>query len=165
MVESKFLITLALLLGGTSGAIAFAPGQPRVHAKVVSVRSQSPALALTSSPVAWAAGHAVGGALGAPVVSQAKSWYKKIDLPPWTPPDFLFGPVWTILYSAMGVAAARVYQRTQSLTSTPMVLWMIHYLALNGLQSFRNETSPNGYDSKLVDDDIVADHHSVVLSK
>ena len=131
MVESKCLITLALLFGGPSGAISFAPGRPRVHANVALVGSTSPALELVSSPVAWAVGHAVGGALGAPVVSQAKSWYKKIDLPPWTPPDFLFGPVWTLLYSAMGVAASRVYQRTQSLTSTPLVLWMIHYLALN----------------------------------
>jgi tryptophan-rich sensory protein len=84
-----------------------------------------------SAPVAWAVAHAVGGALGAPVVSKAKGWYKRINLPPWTPPDFVFAPVWTMLYSAMGVAAARVYQNTQSLSSLPMVLWMIHYVVLN----------------------------------
>ena len=131
MVESKYLITLALLLGAPLRAAAFAPCRPRVHSEVVSVRSKLPALNLTPSPVVWAIGHAIGGAMGAPVVSKAKVWYKKIDLPPWTPPDFLFGPVWTLLYSAMGVAAARVYQRTQTLSSLPMILWMIHYLALN----------------------------------
>ena len=27
--------------------------------------------------------------------------------PPWTPPDRLFGPVWTVLYLLMGIAGAR----------------------------------------------------------
>ena len=131
MMSCKCLTILVLILAAPSRAAAFSPCRPSVNAKVASVRSPLPALDLTSSPVAWAVGHAVGGALGAPVVSRAKKWYKKIDLPPWTPPDFLFGPVWTLLYSAMGVAAARVFKRTQTLSSTPMVLWMIHFLALN----------------------------------
>jgi tryptophan-rich sensory protein len=95
--------------------------------------SSSLAMISASSPAAWAVGHAVGGALGAPIVAKAvKSWYKKIDLPPWTPPDRLFAPTWTALYSAMGVAAYRVYQRTGcSLTSTPMKLWLVHYFLFN----------------------------------
>lgn len=85
-----------------------------------------------SSPVVWAVGHAIGGALGAPIVSKAvKGWYTKIDLPSWTPPNRLFAPTWTVLYSAMGVAAYRVYQRTASLSSPLMALWFFHYLCLN----------------------------------
>jgi tryptophan-rich sensory protein len=77
-------------------------------------------------------GHAVGGAMGAPVVAKAKKWYKKIDLPPWTPPDFLFGPVWTMLYSAMGVPRQRecINERSRS----PQLLWsygIIRYFMLN----------------------------------
>ena len=133
MMESKRrLLALALLFGALSGAAAF-NSRPQLQTLVIHehARKTTTALDLTSSPVAWAVGHAVGVVMGAPVVAKAKTWYKKIDLPPWTPPDFVFGPTWTLLYSAMGVAAARVYQRTQSLTSTPMVLWMVHYFLLN----------------------------------
>lgn len=33
------------------------------------------------------------------------SWYQSIEKPPWNPPGALFGPVWTLLYLAMAVAA------------------------------------------------------------
>jgi translocator protein len=128
---SKGLLTLALLLVAPSLAAAFAHRPQHLQTPIVPAQKSLTRLEFASLPVAWAVGHAVGGAIGAPVVTKAKTWYKKIDLPPWTPPDFLFGPVWTMLYSAMGVAAARVYQRTQSLSSAPMVLWMIHYFLLN----------------------------------
>jgi benzodiazapine receptor len=36
------------------------------------------------------------------------AWYQGLDRPFFTPPDWLFGPVWTILYIAMMVAAWRV---------------------------------------------------------
>jgi tryptophan-rich sensory protein len=32
-------------------------------------------------------------------------WYRTLDKPSWTPPDYVFGPVWTILYILMAVAA------------------------------------------------------------
>ncbi len=36
------------------------------------------------------------------------TWYQELERPFFTPPDWLFGPVWTILYLAMMVAAWRV---------------------------------------------------------
>ena len=33
------------------------------------------------------------------------SWYRRLRKPRWTPPDQVFGPVWTILYAQMAVAA------------------------------------------------------------
>jgi translocator protein len=33
------------------------------------------------------------------------SWYATLEQPPWSPPDAAFGPVWTVLYLAMAVAA------------------------------------------------------------
>lgn len=39
-----------------------------------------------------------------------KSWYRTIHKPSWTPPDWLFAPVWTILYVLMAIAAARVWE-------------------------------------------------------
>jgi len=32
-------------------------------------------------------------------------WYDSLDTPSWTPPGSWFGPVWTLLYAAMAVAA------------------------------------------------------------
>jgi len=38
-------------------------------------------------------------------------WYIAADKPPWTPPNWLFGPVWTVLYTVMAVAAWLVWRR------------------------------------------------------
>jgi benzodiazapine receptor len=39
------------------------------------------------------------------------TWYKDLAKPSWTPPDWVFGPVWTLLYMAMAIAAWRVWQK------------------------------------------------------
>ena len=49
------------------------------------------------------------GALGA--VSSARSvrtWLPTLETPRWQPPGWLFGPVWTVLYSTMGISLAAV---------------------------------------------------------
>jgi tryptophan-rich sensory protein len=50
---------------------------------------------------------AVGGAVTAPSV---KSWYATLTLPSFNPPAFVFGPVWTVLYALMAVAAWRIWR-------------------------------------------------------
>jgi translocator protein len=37
-------------------------------------------------------------------------WYAGLDKPAWNPPGWLFGPVWTVLYAAMGVSAWLVWR-------------------------------------------------------
>ena len=40
-------------------------------------------------------------------------WYPTLAKPPWTPPDSVFGPVWTTLFVLMAVAAWRVWARSR----------------------------------------------------
>jgi tryptophan-rich sensory protein len=42
--------------------------------------------------------------------TSVETWYPRLAKPAWTPPSFLFGPVWTCLYLAMAVAAWRVWR-------------------------------------------------------
>ena len=56
----------------------------------------------------------VGGLAGFATVNGVKAWYPTIAKPSWTPPDAVFGPVWTALYLAMGVAAWRVWRHGPS---------------------------------------------------
>ena len=39
------------------------------------------------------------------------AWYATLIRPPIAPPNWLFGPVWTLLYLSMGIAAGLVWNR------------------------------------------------------
>lgn len=51
--------------------------------------------------------------LAAAIGSQATPgpWYDALQKPEWTPPGWIFGPVWTLLYIMMAVAAWLVWRR------------------------------------------------------
>lgn len=52
----------------------------------------------------------VGGmAIGIGIGPEIKKWYPTIKKPSWTPPPAVFPVAWTALYTAMGVAAHRVW--------------------------------------------------------
>jgi len=51
------------------------------------------------------------GGLGAIATTpEIDGWYKTIAKPPWNPPDYVFGPVWTTLYVMMAIAAWLVWK-------------------------------------------------------
>lgn len=37
------------------------------------------------------------------------NWYNNLVLPPWAPPSYIFGPVWTILYSLIFITFGKVF--------------------------------------------------------
>ncbi|KZD00890.1 TspO/MBR family protein [Oceanibaculum pacificum] len=51
---------------------------------------------------------ALGGAITATSVGD---WYQTLAKPSFNPPDWVFGPVWTVLYIMMAVAGWRIWRR------------------------------------------------------
>lgn len=43
--------------------------------------------------------------------SSVNTWYTTLEKPFFTPPNYLFGPVWTVLYVLMGISAGIVWSR------------------------------------------------------
>ena len=54
---------------------------------------------------------AAAGAGGAITSVSVGDWYQTLKKPSWTPPDWLFGPVWTVLYFLMALSAWLVWRR------------------------------------------------------
>ena len=52
----------------------------------------------------------VGAVGGFATSSSVSSWYLTLTKPPWNPPSWVFGPVWTLLYILMGLAAWLVWR-------------------------------------------------------
>ena len=78
------------------------------------VRAPSPAPAADRGPSRWAlaalalAPLIAGGLVGAATNARGLRWYRRLAKPSWTPPDAVFGPVWTVLYILMGIALVLV---------------------------------------------------------
>ena len=67
--------------------------------------------------------------LGSRVAEPAlREWYAGLAKPPWTPPGWVFGPVWAILYPLIAVAGWTVWREGRSRVA---VLLFFLQLALN----------------------------------
>ena len=63
-------------------------------------------------------------------------WYASLAKPSWNPPSSVFGPVWSILYILMGIAAWLVWRKV-GFSGAPVVLGLfIVQLVLNSLWSY-----------------------------
>lgn len=58
----------------------------------------------------WVALSLCTGAVGAVASARARTFYAALNRPSWSPPGWLFGPVWTVLYVMMGTAAWLVWR-------------------------------------------------------
>lgn len=74
---------------------------------------------------------AVAGLGGRWTANEIPGWYRTLARPAIAPPNWLFGPVWTLLYALMAVAAWQIGQSpTSPLRTWALVLFLLQ-LALN----------------------------------
>jgi benzodiazapine receptor len=71
---------------------------------------------------------AAGGVASASAVSSR--WYRKLDKPPWQPPDAAFGPVWTVIYALIATSMLATRRRVGTTEPALFVLYGSN-LALN----------------------------------
>ncbi|MGX5715009.1 TspO/MBR family protein [Arthrobacter sp. MAHUQ-56] len=72
----------------------------------------------------------VAGLGGLASASNVNGWYATADKAPWSPPNTVFGPVWTVLYTAMAVAAWLVWRKRSGKTRRALSAYGIQ-LVLN----------------------------------
>ncbi len=78
--------------------------------------------------VAAAAGAALALAVLGGISTDIGPWYRSLAVPPWKPPDALFGPAWTVIYACAAIAGVKAWQRAGSRAWRE---WMLGLFALN----------------------------------
>jgi tryptophan-rich sensory protein len=70
-----------------------------------------PGLASRLRPAAHAAAVAVGVAVLGALATDLGPWYRDLVKPAFQPPDWLFGPAWTLIYACAAAAAVEAWLR------------------------------------------------------
>lgn len=86
--------------------------------------------------VVWFIVSFAASVVGAIASINAQSFYVGLNQPIWAPPAWLFGPVWTMLYAMMAVAAWLVWRRGGFKANQSALSLFLLQLILNGLWSW-----------------------------
>ena len=86
--------------------------------------------------IAWLVLCFAAASVGAVASIQAKSFYSQLAQPAWAPPGSLFGPVWTVLYAMMAIAAWLVWRSGGFRAHRIAFSVFFAQLVLNGLWSW-----------------------------
>lgn len=81
---------------------------------------------------------AIGYLSGTVTQESIMTWYPSLIKPSFNPPNWIFGPVWSMLYIMMGVAAGLVWDRIEYEKETvknALIIFAIQ-LTLNALWSY-----------------------------
>jgi len=70
---------------------------------------------------------------GLSTIQNVDGWYAHADRAFWTPPNLVFGPIWTVLYTLMSVAAWLVWRERDALDVRPALMAYVIQLVLNAL--------------------------------
>ncbi len=63
-------------------------------------------------------------------------WYEQLRKPAWNPPNWVFAPVWTLLYTLMAIAVWRVWQEGGWAAQRVPITLFVFQLLLNALWSW-----------------------------
>lgn len=63
-------------------------------------------------------------------------WYASLAKPEWNPPDWVFAPVWTVLYLLIGISGWLVWRAAGFAAAKAAMAVYFAQLALNGLWSW-----------------------------
>ena len=87
--------------------------------------------------VCWIALSLLAGAIGSLATAESVStWYAdELQKPGWTPPGWLFAPVWTVLYLMMGTAAWLLWRKGGFLAALAPLSLFLAQLVLNAAWS------------------------------
>lgn len=79
--------------------------------------------------IGWLVLSFAASAVGAAASIQAQSFYGQLVQPAWAPPPWVFGPVWTVLFALMAIAAWLVWRngglRSQSLALSLFLVQLV----------------------------------------
>ena len=73
----------------------------------------------------------VGGLSSYLISSNIITWYVTLNKPSFNPPNYIFGPVWTILYTLMGISLCIVLKEAKEADKFKLVSIFIVQLILN----------------------------------
>ena len=74
-------------------------------------------------------------AIGGLASVTAEDFYALLDRPTWAPPAWLFGPVWSVLYTLIGISSWLVWKNSRFTVRLPYVILIAQLLA-NALWSW-----------------------------
>ncbi|GAB1443355.1 tryptophan-rich sensory protein [Ignavibacteriales bacterium] len=78
----------------------------------------------------------VGSIAGLATSPNIKEWYQYLEKPVFSPPNWIFGPMWTLLYILMGVGLFLILETEKSKLRDKAVKVFVIQLALNFAWSF-----------------------------
>ncbi|HKI85449.1 MAG TPA: TspO/MBR family protein [Thermoanaerobaculia bacterium] len=84
----------------------------------------------------WLFVSSLAAALGAISSASAGGFYRQLVRPAWAPPGWLFGPVWTLLYLMMGIAAWLAWRHAGWAGARLALTLFLVQLAANALWSW-----------------------------
>jgi len=77
-----------------------------------------------------AAGVTIVVAVAGALLTDIGPWYKSLKQPGWKPPDWAFGPIWTVVFTAAATAAVLAWN---SAPDDRTRAWMVGLFLLNGV--------------------------------
>lgn len=84
-------------------------------------------------PIIFAVAWAVILGLGGGLLTKIGDWYYSLRKPSWQPPDWLFGPAWTVILSLAAWAFVRCWPAAEAAGQTT---FLIAFYLVNGVLHF-----------------------------